>query len=129
MGISVYGWLYLNKETSICLNFRLILCMLVFFLCNYWMVATAALLHFIKCFKFEWPPLIKDLISYIRTGFNLEIRNSICCIRKGHYLHYIFNIFNKINMDSVQRPSAAVVQNSPGKFLLLIRWKVLARLV
>ena len=80
-------------------------------------------------YNFEWLILqlfsnllwSKAVIFFIKTGFIREIRSNICCNRKGHCWHYIFN---KINTGSVQKPGAVAAWNSPGRFLLSIRRKL-----
>ena len=79
---------------------------------NFWMVEFAVPLHFLKVFQI-WIISFKTLIFCIKTGFVLEIRNIICCNRKGPCWYYIFwkinkHIFNKINMDSIQKPGAVI---------------------
>ena len=59
----------------------------------------------------------------------LEIRNSICCKRKGHCWQNVFwkinkHIFNSINRGRGQKLGAVVAKNSSDRFLLLIRWNV-----
>ena len=60
----------------------------------------------------------------MKAGFVLEIRINICCNRKRHCWHYIFN---RTNTGSVQKPDAVVAWNSPDRFLLSIRLKLVIK--
>ena len=75
-GVLVFGWLNLDREVSIYLNFFTIHCILAFNSYNFWMVDPAVPIHFLKCFNFEQSSLIKDKQSLL-SGQDLMEKDTI----------------------------------------------------
>ena len=101
---------------SIYLIFFLIIGMLAIIFYSFWMVDSTLSLRF----KFKKSFLIKDsnLLYKNRTYSANKEQNFL---KQESVLH----IFNNTNRGIVQKQGAVVAYNSPGRFLLLIRWKIL----
>ena len=120
-------WLIISKYgMSIYLIFSLITGMLAVIFYKFWMVDPTMSLRF----KFKKTPLIKDIKSHIciHTGRILQQGTESIETEEGTvdvFFRKSISTFSIRLTGALFKSQVVVAYNSPGIFLLLIRWKIL----